>query len=86
MAQPADPRSRERSLTIVHVRERDDFAEVMCVESARIYRLPRQHPRYREVLESLIRAATTTRKVVLQLERSEGDIIEGAACLGESDG
>lgn len=73
---------RERSLTVVHVREREDCAEVMFVESARIYRLPRSHAAYRRVTDFLERAAAAGQPVIVRFDGTNDEIIESAGDSG----
>jgi hypothetical protein len=78
-ADPDDPRRRpQRALTVARVRERPeaDSVDVMCLESARIFRLPRGHARFDELLSRLLRAVTAGRPVSVTLTSPHGDIID----------
>jgi len=48
------------------------------LESARFYRLKREHPRFNELLETLRRARGSGQRVELALSKREGDVIEDA--------
>jgi hypothetical protein len=71
-----DEGKRERVMTVVHVRTRQEHEEVMFVESARIYRLRRDTQGYHETLRKLLRAAGTGRPVRVRLNRPNGEVIE----------
>lgn len=67
-----------REMTPAHVREMPgaEFAEVMFLESARIYRLFKKNPRYREILKGLREAIAKERAVRVRLDQPHGGIIE----------
>jgi hypothetical protein len=73
---PEEQARRERTLTVVKVRMRDDRAEVMFAESARIYRVLRTQPRYEQTVREL--ASAVGRRVRVRLEAPDGDVIEDA--------
>lgn len=67
-----------REMTAVHVREiaGAEFAEVMFLESARIYKLFRKNPKYEEVWKLLGEAIAKKRVVRVLLDQPHGGIIE----------
>lgn len=67
-----------REMTAAHVRETPGagFAEVMFLESARIYRLSKKNPKYREILKGLREAIAKKRVVRVRLDQPLGGIIE----------
>lgn len=71
-----DDGRRERLLTVVNVRAQADYAEVMFVESARIFRLPRSAPGFDETLRRLQQAVGSGRPLRVRLEQPNGEIIE----------
>jgi hypothetical protein len=74
----SDEGQLERRMTAVHVRVRNDHAEVMFVESARIYRLTRDNPAYDETLGVLRAAAASHRPLRVQFDTPNGEVIERA--------
>lgn len=70
----ADAGQRSRLLTVVKVRPRDGYAEVMFAESARIYRLLRSNPHHDETLHVLV--GSVGRRVWVRFDRPNGDVIE----------
>ena len=82
MKDPAPARDEgrlERRMTVTHVRVRNDRAEVMFVESARIYRLARSNPVYKETLDTLRAAAASARSVRVRFDKPNGEVIERAS-------
>lgn len=67
-----------RELTPAHVREAPgaEFAEVMFLESARIYKLFKKNLRYEEILKGLHEATEKKRVVRVLLDQPHGGIIE----------
>jgi hypothetical protein len=67
-----------REMTVAHIREQKgaDDVEVMFFESARIYRLPRDNPRYAEMMRLLREAMATGRVLTVQFASLESDVIE----------
>lgn len=67
-----------REMTPAHVRETPDaeFAEVMFLESARIYKLFKKNPRYEETVKGLRDAIAKKRVVRVLLDQPHGGIIE----------
>jgi hypothetical protein len=59
------PSERQSDLTVAHLRERAgmDFVEVMFLESARIFRLPRSHDGFEQLLSNLQTSAAAGRSV-----------------------
>jgi hypothetical protein len=78
MAAPLIPTTPEDSrLTVGLVRVQSAGAEVMFHQSARIYRLPRQHPDYERLLVHLQKAARMRTAVDVTLGGAEGDEVLG---------
>lgn len=67
-----------REMTPAHVRETQgsEFAEVMFLESARIYRLFKKNRKYEEILKRLGEAIAKKRVVCVLLDKTRGGIIE----------
>ena len=67
-------------VTVAAIREHPapQDVEVVFLESARFYRLRREHPRFDELLETLRRARGSGQRVELTLSKREGDVIEDA--------
>jgi len=67
-----------REMTPAQVRETPgrEFAEVMFLESARIYRLSKQNSRCEEILKRLREAIARKRAVRVQLDQPHGGVIE----------
>lgn len=67
-----------REMTVAHIREPKgaDDVEVMFLESARIYRLPRAHPRYARMTRLLREAMSSGRALKIMLASPESDVIE----------
>ena len=67
-------------MTVAHVREPKgaDYAEVMFLESARIFKLQKKNPKYKETLQRL-RGTVTVR-----FESPTSDIIQSAEKTGDS--
>ncbi len=63
-------------MTVLKVRAGDGHAEVMFVESARIFRLLCHNPTYREALRELSAAAVSGCQVRVRFVEPNGDIIE----------
>ena len=67
-----------REMTAAHVRETPDaqFAEVMFLESARIYKLFKKNPKYKEILKRLREAIEKGHTVRVRLDQPHGGIVE----------
>ena len=67
-----------REMTVAHIRgeKGGGDAEVMFFESARIYRLPRAHPRFAEMMRLLREAMAGGRVLTIRLASLESDLIE----------
>jgi hypothetical protein len=67
-----------REMTAAHVREMPgaEFAEVMFLESARIYRLSKNNPKYQETLKYLREAIAKEGVVRVLLDQPHGSIIQ----------
>jgi len=67
-----------RAMTVAQIREQKgaDHVEVVFLESARIYRLPRQNPAYDEALRLLRDALANNRALQVGLASLDSDIIE----------
>jgi len=76
-----------RELTVAAVREPPgvDFVEVAFLESARFYRLPRQHPRFAEALALLRAAQAEGRRLRVAFTAPHGDVIDGVAETDEAE-
>ena len=69
-----------RELTVASLREPEeaDHVEVLFLESARFYRLPRAHAGFDEVLGLLRRALEEHRTVLVEQPSTDSDVIQGA--------
>ena len=67
-----------RAMTVAQIREQKgaDHVEVVFLESARIYRLPRKNPAYDEALTLLRDALANHRVLQVGLASLDSDIIE----------
>jgi hypothetical protein len=65
-------------MTVAHVREpkESDHVEVMFLESARIFKLPRKNSKFNEILLLLREAATDARAVKVRFASPVSDVIE----------
>jgi hypothetical protein len=65
-------------MTVAAVRspEGADHVEVVFLESARFYRLPKSHPRFTELVALLRRAAAESQVLAVQLASPASDVIE----------
>ena len=65
-------------MTPAHVREPAgaEFAEVMFLESARIYKLLKKNPKYEEILKRLREAIAKKRVVRVLLDQPHGGNVE----------
>jgi hypothetical protein len=75
-ASGSDEGKRERWITVIRLRTHKDHAEVMFVESARIYRLLRDNPVYEETLCKLRAVSGSGRRVRVRFDKPNGEIIE----------
>lgn len=75
-ARPGKPIYRE--MTVAQIREQKgaEDVEVMFFESARIYRLPRDNPRYAEMMRLLREAMASGRLLTIRFASLESDAIE----------
>lgn len=73
-----------RNMTVAHIREskRDNYVEVVFLESARFYRLPRENPNYDEALRRLREAVATGRVLKVRFAAPHSDIIEAIQGYG----
>jgi hypothetical protein len=78
MTNSSDAGQRERRMTVARVRENGDGAEVMFVESARIYRLARANPAYDDTLAALRASAATGKSLRVHFDKPNGELIEHA--------
>lgn len=64
-------------MTVAHIREdaQPDVVEVMFLESARFYRLPRSSPNFNALLACLREAEETRNPVQIALVSPGGDLI-----------
>jgi hypothetical protein len=69
-------------MTVAHIREdaQPDAVEVMFLESARFYRLPRSSPNFSALLECLREAEQTQKSVAIALTSPGGDLIADVKC------
>jgi len=67
-----------REMTPAHVRESAgaEFAEVMFLESARIYKLFKNNPKYEEIRKRLREAIAKKRFVGILLDQPHGGVIQ----------
>lgn len=65
--------------TVARVHEQPSHADVMFFESARIYRLPRAHPRYAAALARLRAAAAAGATVQVTLAAADDEVIDDVA-------
>jgi hypothetical protein len=72
------PSDRQRDLTVARVRERQgmDFAEVMFLESPRIFRLSRSHEHFDRLLSTLQASEVAGRPVRVTLTIPHGGDID----------
>lgn len=65
-------------MTVAHIREdaQPDAVEIMFLESARFYRLPRSAPNFNALLKCLREAAQTQRPVEIAVTSPGSDLIE----------
>lgn len=66
-------------MTAAHIREAPgaEFAEIMFLESARIYKLFKKNSKYEEILKRLREAIAKERVLRVLLDQPNGGIIEG---------
>ena len=66
-----------RELTVAHIRESPGaHVEVVFLESARFYKLPRAHPRFDELIERLRRGLAGHHPVRVRVTSPHGDVID----------
>ena len=64
-------------MTVAHIREdaQPDVVEIMFLESARFYRLPRNRSNFKALLECLREAEQTRTQVTIAVASPNGDLI-----------
>jgi hypothetical protein len=67
-----------REMTAAHIREDKgaEFVEVVFLESARFYKLPRKNRKFEEILRELREAIEQKRTVRVLVDFPYGDVIE----------
>ncbi len=75
---PSQAKRHYRRMKVANIRERKgaDYAEVVFLESARFYRLPRETPSFDEILMKLRDALAKGRALEVWLASPESEIIE----------
>lgn len=65
-------------MTVARVRQRAgaDSVDVMFLESARIYKVPKAHPRVQAILDKLTDAMSQHRAVMVTLASHASDVIQ----------
>jgi len=65
-------------MTVAHIREHEDrdYCEVMFLESARFYRLPKANAAFDEIIGTLRKSMEMGRPVRIVLATVSGDVIE----------
>jgi hypothetical protein len=78
----------ERKLTVAQVRfkEGSDEAQVLFLESARVYRLPKAHPQFDFLLAMFHAAMQRGKRLIVTTTMPEGDLLESAAESPGHDG
>jgi hypothetical protein len=71
-----DAGHRERRLTVAKVRAHSEHAEVMFHETARIYRLLRTNPQFKDAVRHLREAQAAKRPVRVRFLEPNGEVIE----------
>jgi hypothetical protein len=76
-----------REMTVASIRERGgaDHAQVAFLESARLYRLNKQHPAYDGTLKLLRDAQAAGRALGIGVASLDSDLIEDVRELNSSD-
>ena len=74
-ASRGEPPRFVRELTVARVRDEADHAEVIFLESARFYRLPKADPRFDSLLALLRRALEEQRPVRVEQASADSDLI-----------
>jgi hypothetical protein len=69
---------RDRTMTVLKVRDSSGGTEVIFMESARIYRLMADSPSYEATLAVLRAGVADSKKVRVRLEQANGEVIESA--------
>jgi hypothetical protein len=67
---------RERRLTVARVRAAAGGTQVMFLEAARIYLLPKSNPRHDELLGRLVGSRDAGRAVLVRVTEDHGDVID----------
>jgi len=67
-------------MSVAHIREPKgaEYVEVVFLESARFYKLPKKNPKYDEILKLLRDAMAKGRVLKVQFASLDSDVIEGA--------
>ena len=73
-------KSIHREMSVAHIREPKgaEYVEVVFLESARFYKLPKKNPKYDEILKLLRDAMAKGRVLKVQFASLDSDVIEGA--------
>lgn len=72
-----DPAGVTRAMTVAHLRARPGalFAEVLFLDSARVYRLPITHPDFDRLVARLRQAIAARHAVRVRLAAPDSDVI-----------
>ena len=67
-----------REMTVAHIRElkEAEHVQVVFLESARFYKLPKGHPRFEKILGQLREAMAKRRVLSVELASPDSDVIE----------
>jgi hypothetical protein len=73
-----EPEKLSRTMTVAHIREPEgrEYCEVVFLESARFYRLPKANPAFGEIIGRLRNAMSMGRPVKVVLAAVSSDLIE----------
>ena len=69
-----------REMKVAHIREpkEADYVEVMFLESARIFKLPKKNARYKEIVKRLQDAERDGRAVQVRFASPVSDVLDDA--------
>lgn len=69
-----------REMTVAHIRERKgaEYVQVVFLESARFYKLPKAHPSFDKILGLVREAMAIGRVLTVRLASPDSDVIENA--------
>ena len=70
--------ARARRMTVAHVRVDSEGADVMFLQSTRIYRLSRANPAYDGTLATLRASETGGKPLLVTFDKPHGELIEHA--------